>query len=220
MSSQTLNLTPELYQYLQRVSLREHPQLRILREETARHEHAGMQISPEQGQLMALLVRLMGAKRCIDIGVFTGYSSLVVALALPGDGEIIACDNNADYARVALQHWQAAGVEDRIHLRLAPARDTLDALLEEGQGGSFDFVFVDADKASYADYYERALQLLHPGGLIAVDNVLWGGSVIDEEDQGEDTRAIRAFNEAVSGDERVELSLVPIGDGLTLLRKR
>lgn len=220
MSNQLLNLTPALYQYLHQVSLRETAPLRALREATAGHEMARMQISPEQGQFMALLVKLLGARRCIEIGVFTGYSSLAVAQALPDDGEIVACDLNADYARIALQHWQAAGVEDKINLRLAPAMETLDALLEEGQAGSFDFVFIDADKTSYIDYYERALILLHSGGLIAVDNVLWGGSVIDPEDQDADTRAIRAFNERVSGDERVDLSLVPIGDGLTLLRKR
>ncbi len=220
MSNQLLNLTPALYQYLHQVSLRETAPLRALREATAGHEMARMQISPEQGQFMALLVKLLGARRCIEIGVFTGYSSLAVAQALPDDGEIVACDLNADYARIALQHWQAAGVEDKINLRLAPAMETLDALLEEGQAGSFDFVFIDADKTSYSDYYERALILLHSGGLIAVDNVLWGGSVIDQENQDADTRAIRAFNERVSGDERVDLSLVPIGDGLTLLRKR
>ena len=220
MSNQSLNLTPELYQYLLQVSLREAPTLAALREETAGLEMARMQISPEQGQFMALLVGLLGARRCIEVGVFTGYSSLVVAQALPDDGEIVACDINAEYARIALRHWQAAGVEDKIQLRLAPARDTLDALLEEGQAGTFDFVFIDADKTGYEDYYERALALLRPGGLIAVDNVLWGGSVVDDGVQDADTIAIRAFNERRQDDERVALSLVPIGDGLSLMRKR
>jgi caffeoyl-CoA O-methyltransferase len=220
MSNQTLPLTPELYQYLLRVSLRESPALRALREHTAGHAMARMQIAPEQGQFMALLVKLLGARRCLEIGVFTGYSALAVAAALPAMGELVACELNAEYARIALRHWQSAGVEERIQLRLGPARESLDALLAQGDAGSFDFAFIDADKPSYAEYYERTLGLLRPGGLIAVDNVLWGGSVIDEQDQDEDTRAIRAFNEQVSGDERVDISLVPIGDGLMLLRKR
>lgn len=220
MSNQTLPLTPELYQYLLDVSLREGPALRALREETAAHSMARMQIAPEQGQFMALLVKLLGARRCLEVGVFTGYSALAIAEALPEAGELVACELNADYARIALRHWQAAGVEERIQLRLGPARDSLDALLAQGQAGCFDFAFIDADKPVYIDYYERVLQLLRPGGLVAVDNVLWGGSVIDEGEQDEDTVAIRAFNEQVSRDERVEISLVPIGDGLMLARKR
>jgi predicted O-methyltransferase YrrM len=220
MSNQTLPLTPELYQYLLRVSLRESPALRALREHTAGHAMARMQIAPEQGQFMALLVKLLGARRCLEIGVFTGYSALAIAAALPESGELVACELNADYARIALRHWQAAGVEERIQLRLGPARESLDALLAQGDAGSFDFAFIDADKPSYTEYYERSLELLRPGGLIAVDNALWGGRVSDDKEQDEDTRAIRAFNEQVSGDERVDISLVPIGDGVMLARKR
>lgn len=220
MSNQTLSLTLELYQYLLRLSLRESPALRALREETAGHARARMQIAPEQGQFMALLVRLLGARRCLELGVFTGYSALAIAEALPPQGELIACEMNADYARTALRHWQAAGVEERIRLRLGPARDSLEELLAQGQAGSFDFAFIDADKPGYVEYYERVLVLLRPGGLLAVDNALWGGRVCDETQQDEDTRAIRALNEQVSGDERVDISLVPIGDGLLLARKR
>lgn len=220
MSNQTLPLTPELYQYLLQVSLRESAALRALREETAGHALARMQIAPEQGQFMALLVQLLGARRCLEIGVFTGYSALAIAEALPPDGELIACELNPEYARTALRHWQAAGVEERIQLRLGPARDSLDALLEQDQAGLFDFAFIDADKPSYPDYYERVLALLRPGGLVAVDNVLWGGRVLEARAQDEDTRAIRAFNEQVSRDERVDISLVPMGDGLLLARKR
>jgi caffeoyl-CoA O-methyltransferase len=220
MSNQTLPLTPQLYQYLLRLSLRESPALQALREDTVGHALARMQIAPEQGQFMALLLKLLGARRCLEVGVFTGYSALAIAAALPAEGELVACELNADYARTALRHWQAAGVEERIQLRLGPARDSLDALLAQGQQGSFDFAFIDADKPAYSDYYERVLQLLRPGGLVAVDNVLWGGRVIDEQVQDEDTRAIRTFNEQVYGDERVDISIVPIGDGLLLARKR
>jgi caffeoyl-CoA O-methyltransferase len=220
MSNRTLSLSPPLYDYLLSVSLRESEVLRRLREETAEHPMARMQIAPEQGQFMALLVRLLDARRLVEIGVFTGYSSLVMAAALPTDGELIACDLSEEYTRVARAYWAEAGVADRIDLRLAPALETLTALVDEGQAGSFDLVFIDADKTQYEAYYEKALQLLRVGGLVVVDNVLWGGSVIDPQDQDPDTLAIRAFNRKLRQDRRVDLSLVPIGDGLTLARKR
>ncbi len=219
MSNQSIQLTEALYAYLCNTSLRESEALRALREETRNHSKYRMQISPEQGQFMALLVRILGARRCIEIGVFTGYSTLAVAQALPDNGEIIACDINADDARIALRYWQAAGVEDRSQLRLAPALDTLDGLLAEGMAGSFDLVFIDADKTAYSAYYERALQLLRRGGLVMVDNVLWGGRVLDQ-DPDADTLAIQAFNQALHRDERVDISMLPVGDGLTLARVR
>jgi len=191
-----------------------------LRDETAEHPFRGMQISPEQGQFMALLVRLMGARRCLEIGVFTGYSSLSVALAIPDDGRIVACDVHEEYTAVARRFWEEAGVAHKIDLRLAPATDTLDDLLDTGRAGEFDFAFIDADKSSYLGYFERCLQLLRPGGLIAIDNTLWAGRLVDEREQDEDCRALREFNRALHRDERVDLSLVPIGDGLTLARKR
>jgi caffeoyl-CoA O-methyltransferase len=179
-----------------------------------------MQISPEQGQFMALLVSLTGARRCLEIGVFTGYSSLAVALALPDDGSILACDVSEEYTAVARKFWEKAGVAEKIQLRLAPATETLDDLLAAGEAGHFDFAFIDADKSSYSGYFERCLALLRPGGLIAVDNTLWSGRLVDEREQDEDCRALREFNRALHGDARIELSLVPIGDGLTLARKR
>jgi caffeoyl-CoA O-methyltransferase len=183
-------------------------------------KHAGMQISPEQGQFMALLVKLIGARRTLEIGVFTGYSALSVALALPDDGKIVACDVNEEWTTMARKFWQKAGVAHRIDLRLAPALQTLDALLAEGGAGQYDFAFIDADKTGYAAYYERCLQLMRRGGLIAVDNTLWSGSVVDPSVQDDDTRALRAFNDQLHGDERIDLSLLPVGDGLTLARKR
>jgi len=220
MSNRTLSMTDDLYAYLLKVSLREPELLQRLREETAQHPRHGMQISPEQGQFMQLLVKLCGARRCIEVGVFTGYSSLAVALALPTDGRIVACDISDEYTAIARRYWRAAGVADRIDLRLAPALTTLDGLLEEGETDSYDFAFIDADKANYLNYYQRIFKLLRPGGLLAVDNVLWDGGVIDVEDHSEDTEAIRAFNLAVHADQRIELSMLPIGDGLTLVRKR
>ena len=179
-----------------------------------------MQIAPEQGQFMALLVELIGAKRTLEVGVFTGYSSLCVALALPPGGRIVACDSSEEWTAVARRYWREAGVDGKIDLRLGPAVETLDSLLAAGEAGRFDFAFIDADKTEYADYYERILELLRPGGLVAVDNVLWSGSVADPAKSDDDTVAIRAFNEKLLGDERVSLSLVPIADGLTLARKR
>ncbi len=220
MSARTLTITDAIYDYLLEHSLRESKVLEHLREATQRIPQANMQISPEQGQFMALLVRLMGARRCLEVGTFTGYSSTVVALALPQEGRVLCLDVSAEYTRYARAAWHEAGVEDKIELRLAPARDTLAQLIESGEAGRFDFVFIDADKGNYTYYYEAALELLRPGGLIAVDNTLWDGRVADPGDTDEDTQAIRTFNDRVHNDERVDVSLVPIGDGLTLIRKQ
>jgi predicted O-methyltransferase YrrM len=220
MSNKTITLTPAVYRYLLDISLREPEVLQRLRAHTAGIPYATMQITPEQGQLMALLVQLIRARRVIEVGVFTGYSALAVALALPADGRLIACDINEQWTAIARPYWQEAGVAEIIELRLTPALQTLDALLADGQAGSFDFAFIDADKDNYILYYERLLQLLRPGGLIAVDNVLWDGKVADPADQEADTVALRAFNEHVHKDGRVMLSLVPVGDGLTLALKR
>jgi predicted O-methyltransferase YrrM len=220
MSNRSIGLDDRLYEYLLAASLREHPVLVRLRAETAAHPKVNMQIAPEQGQFMALLVRLMGARRCIEVGVFTGYSSLAVALALPATGQLIACDVSEDYTATARRYWDEAGVAGRIELRIAPALDTLDSLLAVEGAGGFDFAFIDADKGAYGEYYERLLVLLRPGGLIAVDNTLWDGAVADPRNQEADTLAIRDFNEKLRDDTRVDLSLVPIGDGLTLARKR
>lgn len=220
MSKKTLGLENQLYSYLLSVSLRESDILRRLREETANHPFSMMQIAPEQGQFMALLVQLLGAKKTLEIGVFTGYSSLCVALALPPEGKVIACDISEEYTSTARRYWKEAGVADKIDLRIAPALETLDKLLAEGQAGTYDFAFIDADKENYEGYYERSLQLIRPGGLIAVDNVLWGGRVADPQVQDKSTQAIRDFNQKLHHDERVSLSLVPIADGLTLALKR
>jgi predicted O-methyltransferase YrrM len=220
MLKKTVGLDDPLYDYLLSVSLREPEILLQLREETARLPNAMMQISPEQGQFMALLVELLGATKTLEIGVFTGYSSLCVALALPPNGKIVACDVSEEYTAVARSYWEAAGVAHKIDLRVAPALETLDELLAAGQAETFDFSFIDADKGNYEGYYERSLQLVRPGGLIAVDNVLWSGRVADPQNQDSSTKTIRAFNEKLHHDERVTLSLVPIADGLTLARKR
>ncbi len=220
MSNRTLSMTDALYDYLLAVSSREPEILRRLREETARLPNAGMQIGPEQGQFMGLLIRLMGARRTLEVGVFTGYSSLAVALALPPDGRVVACDVSEEWTAIARRYWAEAGVAGKIELRLGPAVETLDALLADGQTDGFDFAFIDADKENYDNYYERALRLVRPGGLIAIDNVLWGGHVADPEAQGESLAAICALNAKLHGDERVALSLVPIGDGLTLALRR
>lgn len=220
MTKKTLGLDNPVYDYLLSVSLRESNILQQLRDETAHLPMAMMQISPEQGQFMALLVQLLGATKTLEIGVFTGYSSLCVALALPPNGEIVACDVSEEYTAIARRYWQTAGVADKIDLRLAPALDTLDKLLAAGQDETFDFAFIDADKANYEKYYERSLQLIRPGGLIAIDNVLWSGKVADAQVQDNQTKCIRAFNEKLHHDERVTLSLVPIADGLTLALKR
>ncbi|RIK41574.1 MAG: SAM-dependent methyltransferase [Chloroflexi bacterium] len=220
MSARTIGFSDELHNYLLSVTLRDQELFRRLREETARHEAGGMQISPEQGQFMQLLVKLIGAKRALEVGVFTGYSSLNVALALPPDGELVACDVSDEYTAVARRYWQEAGVAGKITLHLGPAVATLQRFLEKGQQNSFDFVFIDADKENYDTYYEQALQLVRPGGLIAIDNVLWGGRLMNEPIQDESGRRIAALNKKIHTDERVDLSLVPIGDGLTLARKR
>lgn len=220
MSRRTLPLDDRLYEYLLSVSLREAPALATLREETNNHPQSQMQIDPEQGQFMQLLVQLTGARRALEVGVFTGYSSLAIALALPPDGYLLACDVSDEFTAVARWHWAAAGVTERIELVLAPAIETLDARLGAGEAGSYDFAFIDADKEGYVNYYERVLTLLRPGGLLAVDNTLWNGAVADPADRSADTAAIRRFNEHVHGDERVDLSMVPIGDGLTLARRR
>lgn len=220
MSNVSINLTPNLYAYLQRISLREPVVLQELRKETCHLKNYMMQISPEQGQFMALLVELMGAKKTLDIGTFTGYSSLAVALALPPDGAVITCDVNTEYTDIARRFWEMAGVSHKIDLHIGEAPDTLQTLLDKGEAGTFDFAFIDADKKNYALYYEKSLALLRPGGLIAIDNVLWGGSVADENAHDKDTQAIRALNEFLLHDERVTLSLLPVGDGLSLARKR
>lgn len=220
MPKQTLGLDDQLYNYLISASLREPEILQKLRQETASHPRSGMQISPEQGQFLALLIQLIGAKKTLEVGVFTGYSSTVVALALPADGKIIAADVSEEFTAIARRYWQLAGVADKIDLRLAPGLETLDHLLATGQAETFDFAFIDADKENYDGYYERALQLVRPGGLIAIDNVLWSGRVADPQIQDENTQIIRALNEKLHHDERVTLSLVPIADGLTLAIKR
>lgn len=218
MSRRTLNLDEALYDYVLGHSLREHPAQVALRAMTSKHRHAGMQVSPEQGQFMALLVRLIGARRTIEIGVFTGYSALTVALALPVDGRVLACDISDEYTRIGRPYWDAAGVAHKIDLRLAPALETLDGELAEDGRARYDFAFIDADKTRYDDYYERCLELLRPGGLIAIDNVLWSGSVARPA-QDTDTAALQALNRKLHHDDRIDLALLPIGDGLTLARK-
>ncbi|HMC15577.1 MAG TPA: class I SAM-dependent methyltransferase [Albitalea sp.] len=219
MSNRTLNVDDTLYDYLVAHSVREHPAQLALRRATRGHPHAGMQISPDQGQLMALLVKLIGARRTLEIGVFTGYSALSVALALPADGQLLACDISDEYTRVGKPFWQQAGVAHKIDLRLGPALQTLDAELARGAAGSYDFAFIDADKTSYDSYYERCLLLVRSGGLITLDNMLWGGSVARPADSP-DTAAIQALNDKLHADARVDVSLVTVGDGLTLARKR
>ncbi|MBD2069477.1 class I SAM-dependent methyltransferase [Leptolyngbya sp. FACHB-671] len=220
MTNKSLNLGDRLYDYLLAVSLREPEILLKLREETARHPMSQMQIAPEQGQFMALLVQLMGATKTLEVGVFTGYSALSVALALPENGQVVACDVSEEFTAIARRYWEMAGVADRIDLRIAPAVETLDQLLAEGQAKTFDFAFIDADKSNYETYYERALQLVRPGGLILIDNVLWSGRVADGQVQDTRTEAIRAFNRKLHEDQRVTLSMVAIADGLTLALKR
>ena len=220
MSTIQTGVSEELSAYIRKVTVREPDLFRRLREETAKRPNAIMQISPEQGQFMSLLVQLTGARRTLEVGVFTGYSSTAVALALPEDGRIVACDVSQDFTSMARRYWREAGVEHKIDLRLAPAAETLDQLLAEGQANTFDFAFIDADKENYDLYYERALKLVRPGGLIVIDNVLWHGKVLDSSIQDADTRAIRALNEKLHRDERVWLSMVPVGDGMTLARKR
>jgi predicted O-methyltransferase YrrM len=221
MPNQSIGLNDSLYQYLLANSVREPKILAQLRAETAAHPLVNMQISPEQGQLMGLLVQLIGAKKCLEVGVFTGYSSLVVALNLPDDGRIIACDINATFTSIAQRYWQAADVANKIDLHIAPALETLDRLLANGEAGTFDFAFIDADKNNYAAYYDRCFQLVRQGGLILVDNVLWYGRVADPAmDHDNRTQAIKQINQQIYHDDRVQISLIPIGDGLTIARKK
>jgi predicted O-methyltransferase YrrM len=220
MSNRTLAVTDQIHRYLLETTVQEPELLARLREETMKMPRARMQIAPEQGQLMRLLVALTSARRAIEVGVFTGYSSLSVALAMPADGQLVACDVSEEWTNVARRYWKEAGVDGKIELHLRPAVETLDELLERGNAGRFDFAFIDADKERYDDYYERCLELLRPGGLIAVDNALWGGDVADPAKTDGDTRALRALNLKVSSDSRVVSSLVPIGDGLLLAMKK
>ncbi|MCU1723071.1 O-methyltransferase [Pseudomonas sp. 5P_5.1_Bac1] len=216
MTGQTLYLDDALYDYLRRVSLRETPLLERLRAETAARPNANWQVAPEQGQLLALLVRLSGARRLIEVGTFTGYSALCMADALPADGELLCCDLPGDYHDIARRYWREAGVDSRIELRPGPALDTLVTLAD----GAFDLIFIDADKANYPRYLEEALRLLRQGGVVLFDNTLWSGRVLQAQPDSDDTRAIQALNLALRDDVRVDLSLLPLGDGLTLCRKR
>lgn len=220
MSNRTLNLDETLYQYLLEHSLRETALMRRLRETTARQEYAVMQISPEQGQFMALLVELIGAERIVEIGSFTGYSALCMAQALPDHGELVCCDVSEEWTDIARRFWREAGIDGRILLHIGPAIETLDRLIEKGGAATFDMAFIDADKTNYLAYYERCLILLRTGGLLLFDNTLWGGSVADPQDQEADTQAIREVNDTLHEDPRVSISLLPLGDGLTLARKR
>ncbi|MGH6636208.1 MAG: class I SAM-dependent methyltransferase [Gammaproteobacteria bacterium] len=220
MTNKTITLTDGLYEYLKSVSLREPPILERLRSETSGYPMANMQIAPEQGQFIALLIELMGATRALEVGVFTGYSALWTALALPPEGKLVACDIDESYTNVAQRYWQEAGVADKIDLRLAPAIETMNWLISMGEEQTYDFIFVDADKESYLAYYEGALRLLRPGGLIAVDNVLWSGRVADPAASDPQTLALRQFNEVLYRDARVNISLLPVADGLTLAIKR
>jgi caffeoyl-CoA O-methyltransferase len=214
--SKAIGLSEELRDYVARVGIREHPVLTELREENVRERGGSMQVAPEEGALLALLVRLLGARRVLEVGTYTGYSSTSMALALPPDGRLVCCDVNREWTDVARRAWADAGVADRVELRLGPAVETLDALLAAGEGGSFDLAFIDANKSGYDAYYERALRLVRPGGIIAIDNVLWSGRVVDASVQDEDTRAIRALNEKIAADQRVAPVMTSVGDGLTL----
>jgi predicted O-methyltransferase YrrM len=219
LSTKSIGLSDELHAYLVEVGVREPMILRRLREETAALPMARMQISPEQGSFMALLVGLINARTYLEVGTFTGYSSLAVAMAMPADGRLTCCDISREWTDVARRYWAEAGVQDRVDLRLGPAVDTLDALLAEGAAGSYDFAFIDADKPSYPAYYERILELLRPGGLLAIDNVLWSGRVADPAVDDEDTQALRDLNGQIASDARVQVAMLPIGDGLSLVRK-
>jgi predicted O-methyltransferase YrrM len=220
MSSKSIGLSDKLHAYLVEHGVREPEVLARLRERTAELPESDMQIAPEQGAFMGLLVRMMDARRCLEIGTFTGYSSTAVALALPEDGRLVCCDVSREWTDIAQQAWTDAGVAERVELRLGPAVETLDAMLADGMADSFDFAFIDADKAGYDDYYERCLQLVRPGGLIAIDNVLWSGRVADPGEQDESTLLIRALNDKLAADDRVDLAMLPLADGLTLARVR
>ena len=220
MSSGSIGLNEALNAYLVGAGVREHPVLAELRRSTAEMPNASMQIAPEEGALLAMLVRLLPARRILEVGTFTGYSSTAMALAQPADGRVVCCDVSVEFTDVARRTWADAGVLDRVTLRLGPAVETMDGLLAAGEAGSYDLVFIDADKPSYDAYYERALQLVRAGGLIAIDNVLWSGRVADPADRDESTEVIRALNAKIAADERVDVVMVPIADGLTLARVR
>jgi len=220
MSRRTWGIDEKVRKYLLDQSLREPPVAAELRAATAKLPYAGMQISPEQGQFMALLVQAIGGRRAIEIGTFTGYSALWVALSLPADGRLVCCDVSAEWTAVGRPYWEKAGIAGKIDLRIAPAMETLDRLLADGGAGAYDFAFIDADKTGYDGYYERCLRLLRRGGLIGIDNVLWGGDVADPKKRSADTLALRALNRKLHADERVALSMLPVGDGLTVALKR
>ena len=220
MANKTLNLDKTLYDYLLAVGLREPKVLRELREASEREEMSVMRSAPEQGQLMAMLLKLMRAEKVLEIGTYTGYATLWMALALPKDGQIVTCDISEQWTFIAHRFWEVAHVQDKIHLHLRPALETLDDLIAHGGASSFDFAFIDADKENYAAYYEQCLTLVRPGGLIVVDNTLWGGKVADVRHQEPETRAIRTFNERLRGDDRIDLVMLPVADGLTLAVKR
>ena len=220
MSARTLQITPALYDYLMQVGVRESPSAAALRVETQKLPMAMMQISPEQAAFMQLIVKLLGVKRALEVGTFTGYSALAVAEAMGNDGRLIACDVSVEWTSIGKPHWAKAEVAHKIDLRIGPAVATLDELIAQGQSGTFDFAFIDADKSNYDNYYERALKLVRQGGLIGIDNTLWNGAVIDTSRQDADTQAIRALNTKVHADPRVDTMLLPIGDGLTLARRR
>jgi predicted O-methyltransferase YrrM len=220
MSNKTIGLSDELAAYVVQVGAREPEVLARLREETAALPQHRMQIAAEEGAFLAMLAELTGARRCIEVGTFTGYSSTAVALALPEGGHLVCCDVSEEWTSVARRYWEEAGVADKIDLRIAPAVETLDRLLADGEESTYDFAFIDADKAGYDSYYERLLRLVRPGGLIAIDNTLWAGHVLDEDSDDEDTRAIQALNAKLATDERVSLCLLPVADGVTLARRR
>ena len=220
MSNRSIGLAEDLHAYLLKVGVREPEVLRALRAETAELPMANMQIAPEEGATLAMLVRLIGARRVLEIGTFTGYSSTAMALALPADGRMVCCDVSEEWTDIARRTWAAAGVTDKIELRLAPALDTLDDLLANDQAGTFDLCFIDANKDDYIDYYERSLRLVRPGGVICIDNVLWSGRVADPSDHDESTEAIRDLNTLIAADERVDVAMLPVADGLTLARIR
>lgn len=220
MSSRNDNLKPELYDYIIQNSLRDTDIQKRLRDKTAEMPSAMMQISPDQGQFMALLVKAIGAKQTLEVGVFTGYSSLVVAQALPEDGRVVACDVSTEFTNVARPFWEEAGVAHKIDLRIGPAVDTLDALVTGGEAGNYDFAFIDADKEPYPDYYERCLVLVRRGGLILFDNMFLGGRVVDPSADHDAVNAMRALNASLHRDDRIDVSLLPVGDGLTLALKR
>ena len=220
MSSSVLPYSIELRNYLWEKGLDENPVLKRLREETENHPFALMQICPEQGALMANLVRLISAKKAIEVGTFTGYSALAVALALPEDGYLLACDISEEFTSIGKPYWEEAGVSENIDLQIAPAIKTLKSKIEDGESNTYDFAFIDADKINYLNYYELCLDLIRPGGVIAIDNVLWGGSVIDSARTDDDTKAIREINDFIVSDKRVNISMIPVGDGVTLAVKK